>query len=238
MVFVATLSMAGIVACSGAGDRELWTASVDGGADVGPSSPSPSTDGSVDATALMDAISPSADANTSNGEAAADGAGEKVDSNAPFSGEPCPARSINVNCSASCGGDSAACSMAKCQGGNQTSFVEITSYSQLPFVLRTPDHPGVDPACPPCAQGAKPAYAMLVRINLPFVNHGLRITVGAPWRVGTYFSSDPFCVLGAPKSGCRYVSVGSFDLLVSTDDPNAEARNVMIEDAPSSSPCP
>lgn len=148
---------------------------------------------------------------------------------APSSGDPCPSKAIDVNCSSTCGGTMSTCASAKC---GTTAAPQIDSYSKLPFIFRTPDKPGVDPACATdCKPATTVAYGLLFTVQLPYIKNGYRVIVSSPWRIRHPGGVSPFCADLAPTIGCAYGdSYGEY--LIETTDPNAPARNVTIEEIP------
>jgi hypothetical protein len=149
--------------------------------------------------------------------------------------DPCPTQTLNyLNCSTTCGPQNT-CSNDSCaHSGVET---QITSWSQLPYVIRTPSHPGMDQACPTNC-GVVEDYALTVLIMLPPMGGTeVEVTVGPPWHVanwggGTGGSSCPFGDAGA----CGQYLINGTTVGVWTDDPNAPARNVVI--APATTMCP
>ncbi len=141
--------------------------------------------------------------------------------------DPCPSQTNNyVNCSSTCG-SSSNCSTLSC--GSMAVPIELTSWSQLPFVIRTPSQPGSDPACPTDC-GVPEVYALTFLANLPAMTPAadLEVTVGAPWNVSIFsgVTGGPSCP-GSAKP-CL-VSPGQSPVIgVWTSDPNAPARNVVI----------
>jgi hypothetical protein len=66
---------------------------------------------------------------------------------------------------------------------------------------------------------------------------GLRVTVGPPWRVRISGTLD-LCI-SASQPGCAHIDNGSYNQIeVVTDDPDAPARNVVIERAAPPVTCP
>ncbi len=156
-----------------------------------------------------------------------------VDTSPSGGGDPCPSKVIDVNCSTTCGGDKSKCSLVTCGSTTSDPALQITNYSQLPFILRTPDKPGVDPKCAKC-DGALPGlYAMAVSISFPYALRPIRVTVGAPWMIGGFNRYYPHCAFDG-KSGCFALKSYRSDLVIFTTDPNAPSRNVVIDMEPAS----
>lgn len=143
-------------------------------------------------------------------------------------GDPCPTSPIAFNCSNTCGGPSANCAQLKCQP--DPKVVRIDDESKLPIIIRLPDKPGIDPACPKdCFEKPQPAYGILFEVSLPV---SVRVRVEAPWRIGVSESFKPYCSAGSfgfPQ--CQWMFAGSvgYAFLVNTTDPNATGRNLVIE---------
>ena len=149
---------------------------------------------------------------------------------ATSAGDPCPSKVIDINCSGTCGGPTANCAEVRCR--TSTSLHTITSYSSLPFIVRTPSLPGIDPVCAglSCPGSVTVAYGIALKINMPFYKNGFRVTVGAPWRIRRPAYFAPYCTTETPSSGCMYIDTNSTNLLIETTDPNAPSRNITIED--------
>ncbi len=146
--------------------------------------------------------------------------------------DPCPTKVANVNCSSTCPGATVQlnCSRVRC-GSSLTSMVVVKD-ADLPFVLRTPDKPGVDPACPTSCSSGSFAYGMHLRIST--LGSTFKITVGAPWAVFDV-GGDPFCP--ATTHGQCFTATSSYGFLVGTTDPNAPTRNVLIQTVPYGTKC-
>lgn len=167
-----------------------------------------------------------------------------VDADAQASGgDPCPPYVIDANCSSACGGPNADCEQVRCQMTDAASVappVHLTSWSQLPFTMRTPDHPGVDPECDQTCtsifgqRGTAVDYGMAVWIDMPYPNYGIRVFVDPPWQMLPFDGRIPWCASNpaAANSYCMYERNADLQLLVFTEDPNAPSRNVRIEAAP------
>lgn len=158
------------------------------------------------------------------GDASADqNAADATDSGLGPNDDPCPTEPINVNCSTSCG-SAGACKCAH-YGGNGIDQ-NLASH----YVARTPSNPdgGCGWSCPADA-GQAPFFWM--HFALLNVQGGYKLTVGKPWRVFASFYPD-FCVTNKYANGCARLSttgVQSIYFYVATDDPNAPARNILIE---------
>ncbi len=152
--------------------------------------------------------------------------------------DPCPTTPVLLNCASDCSGPSSACSTAGVTCGKNATSVSAKEHKSFPWVVRTPSHPGTDPNCQGlCSSGPAPVYGLSVDIGVPpdFV-YDLRVTVGAPWRV---FLSDlpEFCLAGS-TAGCVIGQGTSVSVHLVTDDPNAPARNALIERVPKPATCP
>jgi hypothetical protein len=227
----ALVSISAAAACGTNGDDGLFarpacgmgTVLVDGQCVVsdGGQTPSPSKEADRD-----DDASSAADGQTN--EPGRDASPE------PPEGDPCPNRAISVNCSPTCGGPTVSCATHTCAGVQPKTRapVIVNSYEQLPVVLRTPDRPGVDTACPKtCEHGVAATYGMAIGIRLPYYKTGVRITVPPPWKIASYRSSEPFCGWQGQEF-CWFEREIWRELIVYTTDPNAPARNVFIDEAP------
>ena len=181
------------------------------------------------------------DAQGNDASGSTDGKAQEADAIAPD--DPCPA-TVNVNCSDTCGGRNADCDNTTCgskpDGGQGGQKIVLTDYSQLPYVMRTPRAPRPDPECPAsCAGtgGLAPKFAMAIRVSMPTLRTGIRAYIALPWRIRGYGSSYPFCAY-PPVDNC-HIADNAFSLLIETDDPEAPARNLIIEEMPAgSTTCP
>lgn len=145
-------------------------------------------------------------------------------------GDPCPASPPNINCSSSCGGPSANCSLVRCQSDLMTVFK--VPYKSLPFVVRLPDKPGFDPKCPEsCLEFPRTAFGVMLNSDYFAEATGMRIRVSPPWTISRNNAGMDFCALAPLGSGNCFVlkGTGGDDILISTSDPNAPARNVVFE---------
>lgn len=154
--------------------------------------------------------------------------------------DPCPASPAFLDCSSDCGGPSPDCSgpgsKATCKPSADT--VGVSDAKAFPIVVRTPSKPGVDPACDSVCSGQAPVFGVSVAVAVPIdpVN-GLRVTVGAPWRV-QFANWVNFCLDGS-VAGCAVYPTGSMVAIeLLTDDPLAPARNAVIERLPNPLTCP
>lgn len=143
--------------------------------------------------------------------------------------DPCPASSANINCSTSCGGPTANCSLVRCQSDLMTVFK--VPYKSLPFVVRLPDKPGFDPKCPEsCLERPRTAFGVLLDSDYFAEPAGLRIRVSPPWTISRNNTFTDFCPFDLLGSGsCVVFKESTPDILISTSDPNAPARNVVFD---------
>jgi hypothetical protein len=144
-------------------------------------------------------------------------------------GDPCPSK-IDVNCSSSCGGPSDNCAVSSC-GVTNDKVIRVTSYSMLPFVMRTPSPPWgtfADPACK-CSFEYRIRFGMRVFVQLPPGGPGFRIRVGAPWVI--YNAGIPAHCLGGSRGEC-FGSISGADLIIGTTETQPPARNIIIDARP------
>jgi hypothetical protein len=157
--------------------------------------------------------------------------------------DPCPTKTPDVDCSGMCGGPSTMCvPRYTCNGTYGVPPVLITSYSQLPFTIRTPDHPGVDPGCQPRCGVDNIVWGFAIRVEiLPFAYDGIKVSVGPGWKIYGYDTSHPFCLSSPSNLGqsCRFDASSQYQVFVGTTDPAAPSRNVHVEFVPKGAPrCP
>ncbi len=156
--------------------------------------------------------------------------------------DPCPPEGLPMDCSGQCDVVSPRCEMATCREEGPYG-VTVTEESELPYIFRTPSHPGVDPACGELCDGpVETAYGTGVKVIIKeeVPNTVLKATVGSPWRIVImdYMWAD-YCITPTTPYGCDCSWEGSYTaFVVVTDDPNAPARNVKIERVPAPGSCP
>lgn len=218
-----------VVACSGATSASVADldasahdaagATVEGGADRG------------DASAPADAATRDGDPASRDSSSNADSAPQ------PIASDPCPQPSgppIFLDCDTHCHGTplAAMCSAVTC---------DVTVHAALPqggALVRTPETPGSDPKCAARCPGGSVVYGM--GFDASTQQTGWIIRVGAPWKV-IVGSQTPFCAdaHAQPPATCRGVPPSySGAVYFVTDDPNAPARNVTIEEANGANACP
>jgi hypothetical protein len=231
-VFVSAILLASLLGCSSesAAVCGAGTAPVDGVCvrvepDAAGGADTAVADSSSDALVVDDSAVPPADA-------AADAVTDTF-----ALGDPCPKPAAQVNCAVMCGGPTTNCGAVKC--GALPGDVIHVKYAELtsPFVMRTPEKPGTDTACPTdcTAPVAKLVYAM--RVVLDSSPAAYRITVSPPWRL---YASGPSGARYCPSKdyGQCLIAPGFYDALIGTTDPNAVPRNVVIDRAPTGFKCP
>jgi hypothetical protein len=153
--------------------------------------------------------------------------------------DPCPL-TPGLDCSGECGGPVAACGPYECTSTTGPLPTLITSYSEFPFVIRTPDHPGTDPNCQPRCGAGNTVWGIGIRLALPYGDsNDIRIRVGDDWSINHFFETLPFCIdpIVKPALGCyRTPNTGRGEWFVATIDPNAPARNITIDLVPPVTP--
>ncbi len=184
-------------------------------------------------------------ANTSGGSGGASGAwdastdqdvADATDSGVGPYDDPCPADPINVNCSTSCG--------AKSNCGPCSYYTGTPNPGQAlgnKYVARTPSNPSLlGGNCSWICTDAGPAPAYWMQLSFKAAQGAFKVTVGKPWKV--YVKNDltsfGLCSVDKFSNGCFKAStIGTMDLAFYffTDDPNAPARNIVIENLPGSS---
>jgi hypothetical protein len=154
--------------------------------------------------------------------------------------DPCPTGAIAINCSTTCDpGTNGPCTQVACN--QYWDFANTPDvYRTQDAILRTPDRPGVDKSCQDnCTLRSGPGYSPHRVYGMAFNPDDrflYRIRVGAPWVIeqerGNYpifcpSDTDPPPNNDVKATGCTILGGGP--VLISTDDPNAPARNVYIE---------
>jgi hypothetical protein len=152
-------------------------------------------------------------------------------------GDPCPVPPPDVDCSAYCGGPTTLCTRRyTCDPTMSYPPVLINSYSQLPFTIRMPDHPGIDLNCQPRCGPDNTVWGFAVRFEMPYFKYdGIKIKVGPGWKVYGFDPYHPFCSFAPSNVGqqCWFVDTAKLSLFIGTTDPAAVSRNVTIEYVPS-----
>lgn len=205
------------------------------GADVVPDAASESNDVSTAEDATQDSQSEAGDAETDSGYPP------------PHLGDdPCPTGEMLANCSDSCGPTHPYCDQAVCYGG-----FTATTIDQFPVVVRMPSEPGWSDkclaACPPVWK-YRPAYGFIVRSDLvgdPSIGKhqwGLRARIDPPWgvRIIDPKSTVQFCGMDDVQPESCVVSQNDSPVyfVVDTLDPDAPARNLVIERVMTPVECP
>jgi hypothetical protein len=153
--------------------------------------------------------------------------------------DPCLPQSVEVNCSTTCGDGTSniACDALTCRpalGPEPTGIVRLKSDQR--FVVRTPERPGRNQRCEQSCSSQHAAYALAFRVETP--TKAFRITVGAPYRVDEVPNGQStYCPSAATHETCAVFDRAK-TLLVWTADPNAPARNVIVEPVPATTTCP
>lgn len=219
-----------LVACGGTASQVETGASSDGGgSSPPPAQPAATPDGGV----ISDA-SAGADAADADGASQADGSAP----DAASKDDPCPAK-LDVNCSTSCGGLSE-CSQVACNLPSLTAGYVVPD-DDFPFVVRTPSSPGaltpggVPPLCTNSCGGPL-WYGLHFRV-VTTTQPQVRVRVEAPWLLSSAWATadNAACLY---RVRCMSLTVGSppiVPLVVATTDPNAPARNIVVE--ATSDPC-
>lgn len=154
--------------------------------------------------------------------------------------DACPTTPLYLNCDDECRGPSPECyapgSRVTCSGGATTAAVY--DHAAFPLVVRTPSHPGVDQKCIGECGESNTVFGVSLYVGVPDGSvYALRVTAPEPWRVRFSKFAD-FCLDGA-SAGCSVYDYGtSIAVEIVTDDPNAPARNVLLERVPKPAICP
>jgi hypothetical protein len=174
-------------------------------------------------------------------EVAPPGDAAEAESEAGWQDDPCPAEPIWLNCSDSCGSKSSSCANATCHTPIDFNLWTITNPDSFPFIIRTPGQPGKIPACVTACDKVGPTVASIsIGVALPKEKndagvdwwfHSIKVKVGPPWRIQDGYTSENICVDKNAYASCR---IFPFDFIenivtITTEDPNAPARNVLIE---------
>lgn len=225
------------IACGIVAILLLACGGTDGAVGDGGGPPPEGPDAGVISEAGADAASADAtNADATNADGALQGDGSPPDA-APKD-DPCPAK-LDVNCSTSCSGPSN-CSQVACNLPVTAGYV--VPDGDFPFVLRTASSPvaltpgGVPPQCTNNCGGSLVWYGLHFRI-VTSTQPKVRVRVEPPWLLSSATSTadDAACMY---RVRCLSLPVGSppiVRLVVATTDPNAPARNVVVE--ATSDPC-
>lgn len=153
------------------------------------------------------------------------------------SDDPCPPGGVDFDCSGQCSPLASEC-MQVCGPG--AVGILIKSRSDFPIVLRTPPMPGANATCTDQCQQPNTVWGLAVftTFNNGDAQHGLLVHVQPPYYVLPTSSGD-FCLGAGPQYQSCYAGKADVYAGVSivTDDPDAPARNVYIED-PFQPTCP
>jgi hypothetical protein len=209
--------------------------------DAGPD-PDAGTGGAAGDASLQDSAADSAVQDATPGDAPADGDAANPDGGFNPGDDPCPTGPIWLNCSDSCGKKSPECASLVC--GIHMYLKEVTDPASFPIIIRTPSRPGWIAACTAACPEKPTACAVTLPIGLPTskdaggYTHGIRVRVGYPWRIQKPLSMLSICLDPSSPPKCRVFSSDAMsDLEVVTDDPNAPAKNVLIERLPNPVVC-
>jgi hypothetical protein len=185
------------------------------------------------------ADSPSEGTRDGNAESEAGAADGTADGEADTGdgSDPCPTQ-LDVDCSQSCSGPDPLCATAAC--AVPPAFARSPGAPLGPLTIRTPDHPGTSATCVSSCGVGDTRYGFAITYKDALAT-GFRARVGAPWKI---FASSNYCNIALATSGCLAFGTaqGSATFAIVTDDPNAPARNVVIDTYNSlgdgAAPCP
>lgn len=152
--------------------------------------------------------------------------------------DPCPTKAPLLNCASDCGGPTASCAQATSCG----FYFYETKYIDYPYIIRTPSKPGVDPKCSALCSPTSTVYGMGINFSPPFKpGYGLKIKVKKPWYIRAESSvggKDYFCPISLAKQECFVWPDVTPKITVFTEDANAPAANVTIEEITLPGSCP
>ncbi len=152
--------------------------------------------------------------------------------------DPCPTKAPLVNCASDCGGPTPSCAQATSCG----FYLYDTKFIDYPYVVRTPSKPGTDPTCTALCSPASTVYGIGIDFSPPYkVGFGLKIKVKKPWFIRAESSvggKDYFCPVSLAKQECFVWNEVDPKITIFTDDPNAPAANVTIEEISVPGSCP
>jgi hypothetical protein len=181
--------------------------------------------------------------------AAVDASGDAIP-DAPSGPDACPSYPLQINCDTECGEgiNFYKCEYARCRLIGYKDGYPVDALNVIPtdspYAIRTPNKPGHWPDCYPRCDGTDVirtvAYAVGFRIERPVGKY--RITVGDPWVIEENGRNERmFCAYESPKTARYRGCVTASDektFTVWTQDPNAVARNIVIQAVPDSEGCP
>jgi hypothetical protein len=169
----------------------------------------------------------------------ATGLPDSAEAGPKWESDPCPEK-LAVNCSTSCGGPFE-CDKVRCQElpSHNTPTYYLYDEREFPVTIRTPERPPQDSECGAICGPAAPRFAIGLAVDGVVFWH-YRVRVAAPWRIVQAERPKSYC----PKEGgidygsCRAVHKENTLTLIVTDDPDAPARNIVIEKIAPDGGCP
>lgn len=192
--------------------------------------------------------SPSGGSGGSGGSGAAGGSGgsggstsdsgsDAADGGPGPNDDPCPTQQLYSDCSDQCGGKWPCQTTTYPQACTVIGAAVNSGIFGNHITFRTPTEQslvGADPCY--CAQSFDLPTASSVSIQYIGSVIGARIRAGKPWKVRIYkagASTASDCLTADFKNGCATVPFGvqtNAEFIAATDDPNAPARNVIIDE--------
>lgn len=159
--------------------------------------------------------------------------GDAGDGSVTYVDDPCPSQTLYADCSETCGGSHLNCNAAECGAGG-SGHTTISHTVPSPIVIRTAQFPGT---AAPCQCTDSTVYALAFLVAEQQDTH-FRATVGPPFRVYEGLSPSGSCTYEIGKPGCATAFGIGAEFFITTDDPSAPMRNIVIEKSATPLTCP
>jgi hypothetical protein len=153
-----------------------------------------------------------------------------------------PVLDIEASCSHDCRYAGLDCNRMKC---GSTALLALPSAEVMPYLIRTPEHPGIDGACAAACGAGNIAAGIGFTVSPSMRDASFEVTIAVrvspPWMIVGPKSLRPFCMDPGTtiRDACALFHPSQGPLFIVTKDPNAPARNVQFDVVPpGTSTCP